>query len=41
MGIPAATTKESLLDALRLDGGFEDREEQLTEFFALAFPPEK
>jgi hypothetical protein len=41
MDIPAAVTKESLLNALRFDGGFEDREEQLTEFFALAFPPEK
>jgi len=39
--IPPGVTKKSLTKALVLDGGFENREQQLREFFAVALPPEK
>ncbi|MGW6442337.1 hypothetical protein [Lentzea sp. NPDC055074] len=39
--IPPAVTQRSLTRAINMDGGIENSEETLREFFALAFPPEK
>lgn len=39
--ISPAVTKSSLTRAINTDGGIEDSEEKLQDFFALAFPPEK
>lgn len=41
LGIPPAVTAKSLRMTLTLDGGFQDDQEQLSEFFAVALPPEK
>ena len=41
LNIPPAVTAASLTRALVLDGGFEDRKEQLQEFMAVALPPAK
>jgi hypothetical protein len=40
-GIPPAATVETLREALRMDGGFNNRMEQLEEFFAVTLPPGK
>lgn len=41
LDIPPAVTAKSLTMTLVMDGGFEDRKDQLKEFFAVALPPEK
>lgn len=41
LDIPPAVTAKTLTEALIMDGGFEDHEDQLQEFFAVALPPEK
>jgi hypothetical protein len=40
-GIPPAATIATLRHAVRFDGGFEDRKEQLEQFLAVTVPPEK
>jgi hypothetical protein len=41
LDIPPAVTAKSLTKTLVMDGGFEDQQDQLREFFAVALPPEK
>lgn len=39
LNISPAVTTQSLREALTLDGGFDDRGEQLEEFFTVTLPP--
>ena len=41
LDIPPRVTAKSLRTALVMDGGFQDRQEQLHEFFEVVLPPEK
>lgn len=40
LNIPPAVTTQSLREALTLDGGFDDRDDQLEKFFTVTLPPE-